>query len=277
MTQIFKSGGPILVALAGILGWCESASAQSMRKAYSRDDLARAIQDNRDADNKLKYSFQQLVVACSQGVAVNNELAAVNHSLLDSRITRAVRNQLEGQARKLEADLNKRKAAVKPLESSYRAQQAALLKNLNKSCVPVLKGLTNLESKTLESIDSLFDLFVLSEQREIPELMIGASFVDQDVWKETCKCLARLGEGQLAELKKFLVSKSTPAKYAAASAIGELSEQVPAAERYHIQRELLRMSETLTKAKSNIDSSERRSRQKILDTALEALRSKENK
>lgn len=275
MTQILKSGGLPLVALVGLLGCCELASAQSLRTTFSRDDLVKAIQSNKDADTKLKRSYQELVVAYKQGAAVARELAAVNNALLNRNIYDNVRSELKSRAPKLEADLNRRKAAVTRHEATYKADQEALLKSLNESCVPVLRGLIRgLDGSSLEAVDSLFDLFVLAEQKELPWLQIGASFVDQDVWKEASKCMARHGVGHLAELKKILFSKNTPAKYAAASAVGELGEQVFRLDT-RIYQELLSMD--ATRKKSTIDDSEKLARRKILAAAMESLRTKQKK
>lgn len=234
-------------------------------------ELTNAIQENTKADNDLKHAYQELILAYKAGAAVTVDLGKVNESLANPKLTKAVRAQLKDQANKLEADVKKRRAALTKLETTFKTQQKAVLHELDRSCVPVLKRLTTqLDDSTLKAVDGLFELFVVADQKELPGLTINASFVDQEVWKEAAKFIGRHGIEYLSGIKKILGSKNPSARLAAAVGLGEIGKPVYTKDP-NVHLELIQMKSAI--AKSDLDKNEKRVREKLLETAIDAIHS----
>jgi hypothetical protein len=256
----------IAVALASP----QLVQAQAAKGKLPNGRLSKAVAPLKADDGKLKTTYQETVRFAKHLVEVNATLVAINTQLLSTNLSSDQRSQLRNNQQKLEGEQKNAQNEVEKKQAAFKDSQQALLDKLNSTLAPEIKALgKDATEADLDDLTNVLGMFVFEDLAEIPAMKNGASFLDQEVWKEAVDCFAATGTNRLPSIKRALKSKLPAAKYAAAAALAEIGPAADKADK-DLFDEVFKMNALVKKAA--LDKTEKEARQRVTEKTLDAIR-----
>jgi hypothetical protein len=261
-------------SLACALPLLAPAAVAAQEGSPGTDAFTKAIKEQKEADSKLKSSYQDLVLEHKQTTQLATGLATSKAQLASlpyNYTTTNTRNVLRNQITTMESEQEKKKVTWARKEAEFKADEKRILESLNQSLPPLLKEISlGDDKKATDAVLSVFDMFVFSDYKEIPALRIGSAFQDQEAWQAVSHTLTTSGTKQLGEFKKILnSSRNAATRYAVVAALGEIGAEADKADK--TLYDTLYKQVSLLKA-SKLERNEKDAREKIYTRAMEALR-----